>query len=295
METLVAGVDIGGSHITAALVNIGSREVQAGSWKREAVDASGSAGAIIQSWVDVIGGCFDAAGINPSSVGIAMPGPFDYPNGISLIKDQEKFRSLYGMNVRQLLAERLEIAESRIRFSNDAACFLQGELFSGAGQEVNHAIGLTLGTGFGSAYSENGIAKDADLWCAPFRDNIAEYYFSNNGLVRKYEALTGQKIATAKELAAMALHDPAAKQVFKEFGAELAEFLSPVIERHSAELLVIGGNIAKAFPFFSPSLLHHLSQQDIRVHESVLGEDAALVGAASMWANYKGKRVEIVS
>jgi glucokinase len=293
MESKVAGVDIGGSHITAALVNICSREVQAGSWKREAVDATGSAKAIIQSWVDVIGGCFDSAGIKPSFVGIAMPGPFDYPNGISLIKDQEKFRSLYGMDVRQLLAKHLDIEESCIRFSNDAACFLQGELFSGAGQDVTRAIGLTLGTGFGSAYSEDGIAKDADLWCAPFRDNIAEYYFSNDGLVRKYEALTGKRVATAKELAAMAPHDPAAAEVFRQFGTGLAEFLSPVIERHSAELLVIGGNIAKAFPLFSPSLIEDLSQYDIRVHESVLGENATLIGAASMWASYK--RAEVLS
>lgn len=281
---LVVGVDIGGSHITAALINIDSREVVASTWNRQAVDASGVADAIIESWVHVIGGCFSAAGVQPSYIGIAMPGPFDYDNGISLIREQVKFRSLYGINVRQLLADRLNIPGANIRFSNDAACFLQGELFNGAGREVRRAIGLTLGTGFGSAYAENGIAVDADLWCASFKDGIAEDHFSNNGLVRKYHELSGNHIPGARELAAIALHDPLADHVFKQFGAELAEFLIPVIEERDTDLLVIGGNIARAFPLFSPYLRRHL-KSDIVVSETLLGENAALIGAASMWAN----------
>lgn len=287
-NNLIAGVDIGGSHITAALINIDSRQVETETWKRQAVDAAGSADAIIESWVEVIGGCFSSAGIQPSFIGIAMPGPFDYENGISLIKEQGKFRSLYGMNVRQLLAEKLNIPGSNIRFSNDAACFLQGELFNGAGREVQRAIGLTLGTGFGSAYAEDGIAVDADLWCAAFKDGIAEDHFSNNGLVRKYHELSGNHIPGARELAAIALHDPLADHVFKQFGAELAEFLIPVIEKREADLLVIGGNIAKAFPLFSPYLRRHL-RGDVVVSETLLGENAALIGAASMWANYNGR------
>ena len=83
---LVVGVDIGGSHITAALINIESREVAKETWNRQAVDAAGAADAIIASWVNVIGGCFSAAGIQPTCVGIAMQGPFDYESGISLMK-----------------------------------------------------------------------------------------------------------------------------------------------------------------------------------------------------------------
>ncbi len=282
---MVVGVDIGGSHITAALVDIGSRKIQEGSWKREAVDASAQADEIINAWAHVISDCFHSAGIEASQVGIAMPGPFDYNTGISWMKDQGKYRSLYGMNVGEMLAAKLGIAPSEIRFNNDAACFLQGELFSGSGRGISKAIGLTLGTGFGSAYASNGHVTDADLWCAPFKEGIAEDYFSNGGLVKRYAQIAGQSISSAKEIAAIAEHDTAAQQLFKQFGIELAEFLDPLIERHSTELLVIGGNIARSFPLFANYLRQQLTRHSILISETKLGENAALIGAASMWSH----------
>src|SRR5262245_48286298 len=38
-------------------------------------------------------------------IGLAFPGPFDYENGISLIRGLDKFESLYGLPVGKLLEE----------------------------------------------------------------------------------------------------------------------------------------------------------------------------------------------
>ena len=45
---------------------------------------------------------YDRSG-NIGGIGIAIPGPFDYGNGISLIKDLEKYESLYGTNIKETL------------------------------------------------------------------------------------------------------------------------------------------------------------------------------------------------
>jgi glucokinase len=106
--------------------------------------------------------------------GIAKPGPFDYQTGIALMNGQDKFDELYGLNVKTQLSEALNINAGRIQFMNDAECFIRGEAFSGAAQGYNSIIGLTLGTSLGSSIYENGNSKDAELWCSPFKDGIAE-------------------------------------------------------------------------------------------------------------------------
>ncbi|RYZ25205.1 MAG: ROK family protein, partial [Chitinophagaceae bacterium] len=149
MMSSVLGVDIGGSHITAALVDLNSRSVVPDSRKRKQVNSQGSADEIIRDWAAVMEDAFGNTPKEMRKIGIAMPGPFDYEEGVSLIKEQNKFNALYQMNVRNLLAERLGIESGWIRFMNDAAGFLQGEVFCGAGQDEERVFGFTLGTGLG--------------------------------------------------------------------------------------------------------------------------------------------------
>ncbi|HEX2532319.1 MAG TPA: ROK family protein [Chitinophagaceae bacterium] len=282
-QTIVAGVDIGGSHITAALIDLGTGSVLPGSWQRRALNAQGSSAEIIDDWCRAIEDSFASLGLRPERLGIAMPGPFDYAAGISLIRQQAKYNALYGVNVKQLLAARLALGTEHIFFSNDAACFLQGELAGGIARGCRNVLGLTLGTGLGSARSSAGRAEDADLWCAPFRSGIAEDYLSTRWFTGRYTELTGTTVPEVKLLAAAAATDPYAAQVFGEFGAALGTFLLPLVRAEKPELVVLGGNIAQAFPLFSAALHRVLEEggAPVAVKQTLLGEKAALVGAAS--------------
>lgn len=293
-SSIVAGVDIGGSHITAALINLADRKILPGSQRRDAVNANGTAEEIISGWASVIRNCFASHQLQPGRTGIAMPGPFDYSEGISLMKDQGKYRSLYGLKVGELLAEALHTGKDDIAFTNDAACFLQGELFGGVAKGYNSVFGITLGTGFGSAFAKEDRATDADLWCSPFKNGIAEDYFSHSALVGKYAAISGRHIANVKELAELAETDEQAKEVFTELGINLGEFLMTILKDTPAELVVIGGNISKAFNKFYPALkaVFQYHGLDVLVRVTQLGEHAALVGAASEWHNRKGTMIE---
>lgn len=103
-----------------------------------------------------------------------MPGPFDYERGISLMKGMEKYDSLYGLDIREILSEKLNVPAAHIVFINDAAAFLGGELASGAAADFNRAIGVTLGTGLGSTSNCTGEVIDVNRAFAPFLESIAE-------------------------------------------------------------------------------------------------------------------------
>ncbi len=279
------GIDIGGSHITAALVDLNTRSIIEGTWNRTRINSQGEVADIINGWAAVISEVFSHTTADTRHIGIGMPGPFDYEHGISLMKGQHKYDALYNLNVKDLLAERLGIAPQQIRFINDAGCFLQGEVFSGAGRNHHRVIGLTLGTGLGSAIYRDGAANDANRWCSPFKDGMAEDYLSTRWFVKRYQEVSGEAVADVKALVARIGVDDRIQQLFNEFATNLGTFLSAFIKEEQPEIVVIGGNIANAADLFLPLLKNELEKQQISIPvvTATLGEAAALIGAASLW------------
>lgn len=282
---LVLGVDIGGSHITTGIVNVEEQGLVADSIKRKFIDSNASMESILKGWTEIISESLAAYDGSIKKIGIAMPGPFDYEEGISLIKDQQKFKALYQLNVKQELANRLNIQAADIKFINDAAAFMQGEVFCGAAKGYKRALGLTLGTGLGSAIVIDGKSKDAELWNSKFLGGIAEDYLSTRWFVGKYKSLTGKELEGVKELAAVVETDAYAKQVFNEFGRGLGHFLADFIKETKTEVVVLGGNISQAFNLFTPHLIANLKafHLDTEIKITELNEHAALIGAASCW------------
>lgn len=281
----VLGVDIGGSHITAAIVDVDKGILVKDSIKRNDVNSKNDKDAILTAWCKVIRNANGGELHANCKIGIAMPGPFDYKNGISLIKDQDKFNSLFGLNIKKELAERLNIPPSNIKFVNDAASFMYGEANYGAAKGYNNALGITLGTGLGSATAINGVAKDAELWNSKFLGGIAEDYLSTRWFLKKYSELSGKEVDGVKKLASMVKIDQYAKQVFNEFGRALGHFLADFIKDTGSEVVVLGGNISKSFDLFGPPLIENLKAYhlDTAIKITKLNEHAQLIGAASRW------------
>jgi glucokinase len=286
-ETAI-GIDIGGSHITAARVNLSTRTIEKDSVKRIRVNSKGSVDEIIQTWSTVIDQLMDENNCEDQKIGIAMPGPFDYAEGISLMKDNDKYASLFGLNVKVLLAEKIKMNADGIFFMNDAAAFLKGELFAGAAVGYKRAIGLTLGTGLGTSAFDGTTARDANLWCALFADGIAEDYLSTRWFINRYEKLTGKKVEGVKEIADLYQTDKTASGLFNEFALNLADFLQAFITAENPEVIVIGGNIMQAEELFIPLVKQQLQlkKSDVPIVRAKLGEDAAILGAAALvWEN----------
>jgi glucokinase len=283
-NAIVMGVDIGGSHITAALINLNTKSVLEGSKVRASVKSQGTETEIVATWMRVIK---EAGSKIPwtTRIGIAMPGPFLYESGVSLMKGQEKYDALYNLNIKSILADNLNTEADNIKFINDAECFLLGEAFGGAAKGMDKAIGLTLGTGLGSARFHNGIAEDADLWNSEFLEGIAEDYLSTRWFIKRYYTLSGRHISEVKELVDLTSTNDIKQKIFNEFGQNLANFLSRFIIKEQPESVVLGGNISNAFDLFSAHLikgLGDLSAQTL-VQRAILGEESALIGSACYW------------
>jgi len=284
-NTIALGIDIGGSHITAALVNLETGMLLSESYIRKEINTHGTVAEIINSWSEAIKKALKGNYNFSGKIGIAMPGPFDYTGGVSLIKDQNKYDILYKLNVKELLASKLSFQAEDIMFVNDAACFLVGEVVGGAAQGFERVLGLTLGTGLGSASCSDGKVEDADLWHSPFKEGIAEDYLSTDWFVKKYFELTGLKLKGVKELSELAVTKPEVRLIFDEFGRNLAAFIKHYFSQNKPGLVVIGGNISKAYSLFSAELGKCLEEESIFIPIRVaeLGEESALIGAASSW------------
>lgn len=279
------GIDIGGSHITAAMLDMENRSVLADTYVRKKINSRAGHEDILADWTAVIKETLGQIGVEKSKIGIAMPGPFDYKEGISYMKDTTKYEAFYGLNVKEMLAAKLGIPASDILMENDAACFLAGEAFAGVAQGFNKVIGLTLGTGLGTAIYENGKASDADLWRTPFLDSYAEDHLSTRWFLRHYYELTGINVIDVKEMAKFYETSPNVREVFEEFALNLANFIDGFQSKADAEALVIGGNIANAANRFLPQVVKQLKKhrEALPIYVSQLNEQAALIGAASCW------------
>lgn len=286
-NSLILGVDIGGSHITAALIDLKNSTVLPETLVRKNVDSRKGMEDIVAVWSAALNEAVAVYELSQLRIGIAMPGPFDYENGICQIKDQDKYDALFGLNIKNLLAEKLKTEAGYIKMVNDAGAFLQGEVFGGAGKGCRNVIGVTLGTGLGTSRFHDGVSEDANLWCMPFLDSIAEDYLSTRWFVKRYQELSGDYLPDAKAIADLGKTNAQAKQIFSEFGYNLGLFLDKFIQLDNPETIILGGNIANAADLFMPQTQKLLSggQKLISINKAKLGEEAALIGAASSWHN----------
>ncbi|WP_316825899.1 ROK family protein [Pedobacter miscanthi] len=284
MKNIVLGVDVGGSHITSSLIDLDAKKEIPESHARDRVDSGAGAGAILDAWAAVMRKSIGFAPSKLLEIGIAMPGPMDYDRGICYIKDQDKYRTLYGLHLKTMLAERLGILPSSIYFKNDAACFLKGEIFSGSLVGFEDTVGLTLGTGLGSAYTVNGEVEDAGLWQMPFLEGIAEDYLSTRWFVKRYFELSGTVVRDLKELVSEQIGSPHFTEIFAEFSYNLSLFLYKFIRKKNTTAAVIGGNIALAQEYFLEDTRKQLKEMmgySFPVQHTLLGEGAALIGAGA--------------
>ncbi|MDR1223943.1 MAG: ROK family protein [Tannerella sp.] len=296
-QEIYIGVDIGGTHISSAFVDLHSGIIS-GTLKKKRIDGNGAMEETTQAWQSFLQNSIDG-NTCIRGIGFAMPGPFDYLHGISKIEGVQKFNSLFGLNIKESFRPVLNGKTSPAVFVNDATAFALGEYYAGAARGSKKCIVVTLGTGFGTTFLTNGIPQqkvgtgippNGYLYNIPFKKSIADDYFSTRRFVRAWQEKTGEEISGVKDIAGYALQgNRPAKDVFDEFSSDLSDFLAPWLRQFNPDTLVIGGSIAKASPLFLPDLVSKLGKENITmvdVRISSLWDHAPLIGAA-MYARQK--------
>jgi predicted NBD/HSP70 family sugar kinase len=297
-QVTVGALDIGGTHVTAARVALPAAAVEPGSRRRLPLRPDGERGELLATITRA------ASAVRHQGMGgwgVAVPGPFDYQGGVCLIRGVGKLEALYGVDLRRELAGALQVDDlAAVRFLNDADAFLLGEWWAGAAKGHRRCVGVTIGTGLGSAFLEDGRIIDADSRVPPhgrldlirFRGRPIEETVSRRGLLAHYGV--GEPGVDVEQLAERArVGEPEAVATFRDTFGALGEFLVPWLDRFGASCLVVGGAIARSFDLIAPPLLAALGSlprlKDVT--GTALGEDAALLGAAlHMAAPYDSAR-----
>ena len=274
---MIGALDIGGTHVSAARVDVASGSLDPAARCRVELPADATRSELLER----IGRAARAVGEGVERVGVAVPGPFDYENGISRIR--HKLEPLYGVDLRALLADALALADSRsVLFLNDADAFLLGEWSAGAARGHARAVGVTLGTGLGSAFIADGkivadgptVPPEGSLHLLDFRGAPVEDTISRRALLALYGADAGIDV---EQLAARArAGDARARETFRDTAAALAEFVSPWLRSFDASCLVVGGSIARAWDLLAPVLEAELDG----VTRAAKLDEAPLLGAA---------------
>jgi glucokinase len=223
-----------------------------------------------------------------------MPGPFDYSEGISRMR--HKLPYLYGVNLSQALSARFGWTSDCVRFLNDAAAYLLGEVGAGAARGVNRAVGITLGTGVGSAFSVDGhvvtqgagVPPGGEIWNVPYQGGIVEDQISTRAIQSAYLEHSGKE----REVASIAHYavggEPVAIEVFADFGRNLGLVLKSLVSEFAPDVVVLGGGISRSAFLFLPMALQELSGLNVQLRVSALGDDAPLVGAGVEWFSHPG-------
>jgi glucokinase len=288
-STIVGAMDIGGTHVTAANVDIAARRVLTGESFRLPLDSSVSPAEFVKTVAD----CAARLPFRPERRwAIALPGPFDYERGIARYEGVDKFNALSGYDLRTALAPLLP-GVGGISFCNDADAFGLGEWWTGAARGYSVVAGITLGTGVGSCFLRDGrplrdgpgIPPDGRINELLYAGKPLEETVSRDAMRRAYARATGasQDIDVLEIAQRAHAGDRAAVAVFDQAYRILGTVLVPILEAFDPQILVVGGSIAASWDLVAGPLRAGLTEDllariDIRPAEHPA--DAPLLGAA---------------
>src|SRR5664280_2050629 len=232
-----------------------------------------------------------------TSLGVAIPGPFDHRRWIVLFKDVGKFDALLDVNLTARLHAVLPHLTGDITFVNDADAFAVGEWRQGVTAAATRCVGITLGSGVGSSFLENGIPVTAGPTVPPHgrahRLKIGtadlEDVVSRRAILARY--LAGPNVTSTTGLDVHDVFDRSragdawATQVLEDAFRALGGALAPWFTRFQATTVAFGGAMTGSWDLVLPPLRSGLTTAGARIDIELLPsadtERSALVGAAT--------------
>ena len=283
-------LDVGGTFIKAAL-GITSKGAVEGTFTSTPISSDGTAEEISNAFREAVGGQMKQAsesGFTVDAVCVAIPGPFDYNEGIFLMK--HKFASVYGKTFREILGDVIP-ADIRLAFVHDVNGVLLGALNADPALKDGIVAISTLGTGLGFSYAVKGQIQESptgsparSLWSQPYEVGILEDYVSRRGILKTYQTLGGvlAEGEDVKEIADLARKgDETALETFRATGRHYAAGTKAIIEEFGITHVFFAGQIAKSFDLMEEEVSKGLGEGvTVSVLDDIQG--TVLIGAASL-------------
>lgn len=218
---------------------------------------------------------------NGRFIGIAIPGPFNYKEGIFLMK--HKYAAVYGERLSNLAL----IPEGTVvKYMHDVNAPLAGAVKM---MGLRNAAIVTLGTGLGFSYAIDGVVKENEtgspamsLWNMPWKDGILEDVTSAGGISSAYTRLSGTPCKSAYEVAKKACDgDHHAIEAYSNLGETLGEVLRPILDKMDIHTLLMGGQISKSLNLMIRPLQNAL--EGVAIIQAP--ENAVFEGLATLFKN----------
>jgi glucokinase len=280
-------IEVGGTHVVAALVNPADWALNA--TLRRDLDADAPAADILDVFVDA-GRALAIS--SPAVWGVAMPDPFDYGRGVATFRDVGKFDALYGVDVGAALRERLPGPPAEVRFVNDADAFILGEWLAGAAAGFGRCVGITLGSGIGSGWVVDGTIRHDQPGVPP--DGRARHFVVDGRLLedcvsrravrRAYAAAGGDDADVLEITQRCRAGEATAEAVLRRCFTDLGRGFREPLREFRTEVIVVGGSMAGSWDLFDPWFRDGLDWPDAPPVRLAALADAALVGAARIAA-----------
>ena len=286
----VGVLELGGSHVSSAVVDTTTWQVVPGTPGRRQIDSTAAAMDLLDS---LVGSAQALAGSEVTAWGVALPGPFDYKRGTAWFSGVAKFEGLYGVDIGEAL--RIGIPTNRpVTFVNDATAFLLGEATAGSMVGRTRAVGVTLGTGIGSAFLAGGrivtdgagVPPAGEIYRLRHCGVQLEEVVSHRAILKAHADKTssGGAETQVRQVAIRARQgEAAAADAISGAFVALGVTIAPWLRRFDAQSVVFGGSMTGAWDLIEPALRSGLSDggaPDVQLVVSPDAEHSALVGAA---------------
>ncbi|MEI6306788.1 MAG: ROK family protein, partial [Deltaproteobacteria bacterium] len=249
----------------------------------------------------------ETSGAIIAGIGAGVPGLIGCAG---FIYSSVNMRPLDGLNLSSYLQEHTGLP---VACGNDANLIALGEKKYGAGRRFSSCMVITIGTGLGS-----GLILDGRLWngsggfasefghvtvkrdgrlCSCGNRGCLEQYVYAGALFRYARKLLPREILLSlggkldgKMVAKLAGQNVAgAIGAFEQLGHWLGIAIASLVNTLNLEAVIIGGGVAEAFDYFSPSIIGELGRRSFpqigsgcEVVKTELGDDAGLMGAAAI-------------
>lgn len=301
----VLALDVGGTNIRLAIVdgqgNIQARHAIHAELSHLATSHPDQAEALLletltEAMREMIG---SHAGID--TVGIGFPGFFRGDSGV--LTASPNLPNLKDIPLAAALSERLGL---QVRVQNDALMAALGEFRFGAGKGLDSLIHLTLGTGIGGGlilngepYSgEGGTAMEIGHMriipggrpCGCGAKGCLETYASASAVTARYREESGNTAEDAAAVYRLAQEgDTVAERLLREAGDYLGRAIAEAVKLLDVHHISISGGMSAAWDRLQPPMRNAVEREVIpplhnvvQIHRSELGDDAGLLGAASL-------------
>lgn len=270
------GVDLGGTKITAALIEDDKIVKQFTSLtpfdKEKTI--------VIKEMENVISEVFDPEILG---IGIGIPGLIDLER--KEIIDLVNIPSLNNVPLMRLLEDHFC---KPVYANNDANCFALGEKYFGKGRAYRNFVGMTIGTGLGTGIIINehlypGIFCGAgEFGTLSYRKKTVEAYASG-------QFFKDQNISGAEMYIRAMEGNEKALVLFEELGMHIGRAISNVLLALAPEAVILGGSVIDSFPLFESSMKAVLESEfpyrklyrEVKIERSEL-KNSAVFGAASL-------------